>query len=310
MAGPSTSSTPPAATSPGPKRLGAPDLGCGVGLRIPHYEEHFDKEPRPDIGFVEIISENFLVEGGLQRRNLARARERYAVVPHGVSLGLGAVTELDWDYLARLKELTNYLKPPWISDHFCWSRNAHADLHDLLPMPYTEEAVEHLAQRARVVQDYLGLRLCLENTSSYLSYRCSTLSEWEFVSAVANEADCGLLLDVNNVYVSAYNHGFDPRQFIEHIPHERIMQYHLAGHTNKGSYILDTHDDHVIDEVWSLYEFALERSGPVSTLVEWDDRIPSLDVLQAEANKAAQIRKRLFAQSQTTDAQESHVLQD
>ncbi len=273
-------------------RLGLPDLGCGIGLRIPHYPhilEHF-----PAIDFFEIISENFMVAGGRPLRNLDRALSRYPIVQHGVSLGIGAVTPLDFDYLAKLKALTRRTGTPWVTDHLCWTRAGGHDLHDLLPLPYTDEAVKHVAERARIVQDYLELRLGLENTSSYLSYNASTMSEWEFLAAIAEEADCGLLLDVNNVYVSAFNHGFDAKAFIDGVPHRRILQYHLAGHTHKGRYILDTHSDHVIDEVWALYRHATALTGPVTTLVEWDEDIPAFEVVHAEAKKAAAIRDEVM----------------
>ncbi len=281
-------------TSPLTPRLGLPDLGCGIGLRIPHYASIFGAGPALD--FLEIISENFMVDGGRPLDNLARTLERYPVVQHGVSLGIGASTPLDFDYLERLRALTRVTKTPWVTDHLCWTRTpaaldrASVDLHDLLPLPYPEEAVHHVAARVRQVQDFLELRVGLENTSSYMTFRDSTMTEWEFLSAVVEEADCAILLDVNNVYVSAYNHGFDPRAYLDAIPHRRVIQIHLAGHTNKGAYILDTHSDFVIDTVWDLYRHTCRLLGPVSTLVEWDDEIPELEVVWGEAKKAAQIR--------------------
>ncbi len=272
-------------------RLSLPDLGCGVGLRVPHYPHIFKEQPNVD--FFEIISENFMVAGGAPLENLARVLERYPVVQHGVSLSLGATEPLDFDYLARLKALTRRTRTPWVTDHLCWTRAHGVDLHDLLPLPYTEEAVHHVAGRIRTVQDFLELRLGIENTSSYLTYNASTLEEWEFITAIVQEADCGLLLDVNNVYVSSYNHGFDPKTFIAGIPAERVIQIHLAGHTHKGAYILDTHSDFVIEPVWDLYRFALERTGAVSTLVEWDDDIPTFDTVHGEAHKARAIREEV-----------------
>jgi uncharacterized protein len=265
-------------------RLGMPFLGCGVGLRIPHYEHVF--EARPAVDFFEIISENFMVPGGRPRRNLDRALENYPIVQHGVSLGIGASEPLDFDYLGKLKELTRHTGTPWVTDHLCWTRANGHDLHDLLPMPYTEEAVRHVAARVRIVQDFLELPLGLENTSSYLTYTASTMTEWAFIRAIAEEADCGLLLDVNNVYVSARNHDFDAHEFIDGLPHERVMQFHLAGHTDKGKYILDTHSDFVCDEVWELYRHAVRRTGPVTTLVEWDADIPEFSDVHGEARKA------------------------
>ena len=276
-----------------PPRLGAPDLGVGVGLRVPHYATIFEQWPAMD--WFEVISENFMVAGGLPRRNLDRALSRYRIVQHGVSLSIGTVDPLDRDYLAKLKALTRHTKTPWVSDHLCWTGAHGANLHDLLPLPYTEEAVRHVAERARIVQDYLELPLALENVSSYLTYTQSTMTEWEFVTAVAEEADCGLLLDVNNIYVSSYNHGFDPMDYVRGVPHHRVVQMHLAGHTNMGKYILDTHSGHVIEEVWRLYRRACELTGPVSTLIEWDDEIPPFEVLAAEAEKARAARDEAIA---------------
>jgi len=271
-----------------PRCLGLPDLGCGVGLRIPHYAHIFEHPPRVD--FFEIISENFMVEGGAPLYNLAKVLERYPVVQHGVSLGIGATTPLDFEYLKKLKALTQRTRTPWVTDHLCWTRAGGVDLHDLLPLPYTEEAVHHVAQRVRIVQDFLELSVGLENTSSYMTYNASTMSEWEFLTAIVEEADCGILLDVNNIYVSAFNHGFDARAFIDSVPHHRILQFHLAGHTHKGKYILDTHSDYVIDEVWNLYRYACHKAGKVSTLVEWDEDIPEFEIVWNEAAKAAAIR--------------------
>jgi uncharacterized protein (UPF0276 family) len=231
-----------------------------------------------------------MVAGGAPLHNLGRAVDRFRLVQHGVSLSIGSVEPLDRGYLTRLKALLQRTGSPWVSDHFCWTRAHGVDLHDLLPLPYTEATVKYVAERARVVQDVLGVRLALENTSSYMTYRSSEMTEWEFVTAVAEEADCGLLLDVNNIYVSSYNHGFDPNVFVDGVPHRRVVQIHLAGHSNKGAYILDTHDDHVIDPVWDLYRRALQRCGPVSTLIEWDDNFPPFSVLMDEADKARAIR--------------------
>lgn len=265
-------------------RLGLPDLGIGLGLRIPHYAHIF--EQRPVIDWFEIISENFMVAGGRPRRNLERAREGYRLVQHGVSLSIGSSDPLDWEYLRKLKELTRITKTPWLSDHLCWTSAHGTQLHDLLPLPYTEEAIAHVVERCRIVQDFLEVRLCIENVSSYMSYTSSVMTEWEFIARIAEQADVGLLLDVNNVYVSAFNHDFDARTFIDAIPAARVAQIHLAGHTNMGRYIIDTHSGPVIDAVGELYEHAIERIGSVSTLIEWDDEIPPFETLQAEAEKA------------------------
>lgn len=273
-----------------PARLGLPDLGIGVGLRVPHYRHILDT--RPHVDFFEVISENFMVAGGKPRYHLSAIRETYSVVQHGVSLGIGGPNAPDDAYLRALAELVRETGTPWVSDHLCWSGAAGANLHDLLPLPYTDEVVELVSERAKRVQDLLGVRLLLENTSSYMTYASSTMPEWEFVSRIAEAADIGLLFDVNNVYVSAYNHGFDPYEFVRNVPHERIVQIHLAGHDNLGKYIIDTHAGHVIDPVWDLYRETIELTGAVSTLIEWDDRIPEFSVLAAEADRARAVRDR------------------
>jgi uncharacterized protein len=283
------------ASSSLPARLGAPDLGVGVGLRIPHYEAIFapDGGGAAGVDWFEIISDNFIVEGGLPMWNLGRALDRFPLVQHGVAMSIGGTDPLDWDYLRKLKALLQRTRSPWVSDHLCWGGAGGVHLHDLLPLPYTAAVVKHVAERARAVQDFLGVRLALENVSSYLTYKSSEMTEWEFVTAVAEEADCGILLDVNNIYVSSYNHAFDPNAYVDGVPHQRVVQIHLAGHTNKGKYILDTHSDHVIDPVWDLYRRALRRTGPVSTLIEWDDDIPPFETLVAEADKARAIREEV-----------------
>ena len=276
-----------------PPRLGLPDLGVGVGMRIPHYAELLEgpeEQAKASVDWLEIISENFMIGGGLPLHNLGRALDRYSLVQHGVSLSIGTTEALDYEYLRKLKALLQQTKSPWVSDHLCWTGAHGVNLHDLLPLPYTEEAVKHVAARAREVQDFLGVRLILENVSSYLTYTSSAMTEWEFLTAIAEEADVGLLLDVNNIYVSSFNHGFDPREFVDGVPHARVAQIHLAGHTNYGKYIIDTHSAPVIEPVWDLYRQAIERCGPVSTLVEWDDDIPPFAELCAEADKARAIR--------------------
>ncbi len=274
-------------------RFGLPDLGVGVGLRIPHYGKMF--EQKPPIDWLEIISENFMVEGGRPISNLERALADYRLVQHGVSMSIGSASPLDWDYLGKLKRLVKKTNTPWLSDHFCWTGSDDRNLHDLLPLPMTMEAARYVADRARIVQDFLEVRFALENASSYLTYTSSVMTEWEFVSEVVERADIGLMLDVNNVYVSSENHGFDPREYIEGVPHDRVLQMHLAGHTRLEKYILDTHSGHVIDDVWKLYGLAIERCGNVPTLIEWDDEIPELDVLLAEADKARALRTEALA---------------
>jgi uncharacterized protein len=272
-------------------RLGAPDLGVGVGLRVPHYGRILRE--RPAVDFFEIISENFMVQGGKPRYHLDRVLETYRVIQHGVSLGIGGPEPPDRAYLEKLRELVRRVRPAWVSDHFCWCGAGGAHLHDLLPMPFNEETVRLVSERARMIQDFLEVRFALENTSSYLTFTSSTMTEWEFISEVTERANIGLMFDVNNVYVSAYNHGFDPDEFVRRVPHERIVQIHLAGHTNLGKYIIDTHRGHVIDPVWDLYRTTIELAGPVSTLIEWDDDIPELEVLLAEAARARAMRDEL-----------------
>jgi uncharacterized protein (UPF0276 family) len=271
-----------------PSREMKVDLGVGVGLRVPHYAAILAE--RPSVDFFEIISENFMVGGGKPLHHLDRVLEHYRVVQHGVSLGIAGPDEPDREYLRRLKALVRRTKTPWLSDHFCWCGAGNAHLHDLLPIPYTSEAVRRTVERARMIQDFLEVPFALENTSSYLTYRSSTMSEWEFISEVVERADIGLLFDVNNVYVSAFNHGFDAETFVRSVPHARIMQIHLAGHTNLGKYIIDTHRGTVIEPVLDLYRQTIALTGPVSTLIEWDDEIPELPVLLAEAERARQAR--------------------
>jgi uncharacterized protein (UPF0276 family) len=261
------------------------DLGIGVGLRVCHYGEIFAGEP--EVGFFEIISENFFAEGGPPRYNLDRILERYTVVQHGVSLSIASSDPLDFDYLRRLKRLCAHTNTPWFSDHLCWSSAHGHHYHDLLPFPLTPETARYVAERARIVQDFVELPFALENLSSYATFPGSTLSEWEFVRLVAEEGDVQLLLDVNNVYVSARNHGFDPRVYLDAVPWERVAQVHVAGHTEReDGLLLDTHDRPVRDEVWELYRIAHQRTGGVSTLLEWDAHQPSFAETLATAREA------------------------
>lgn len=264
------------------------DLGVGVGLRVPHYQAIL--EQRPAIDFFEIISENFMLRGGKPLYHLERILEHYPVVPHGVSLGIGSPDEPSIEYLAELKRLVRRVQPAWVSDHLCWNRAGSHHSHDLLPLPYTKASVERVVERAKRVQDTLELPFALENTSSYLTYRSSQMSEWEFITEIAERADIRLLLDVNNVYVSAYNHHFDPDEYIQGLPLERVIQIHLAGHTNLETHIIDTHSGPVIDAVWRLYQRTIQRAGPVSTLIEWDEAIPPLPRLLEEVARARQLR--------------------
>lgn len=267
------------------------NLGFGVGLRNAHFEHVLREQPAVD--WFEVISENFIDNRGWARHVLDRVAERYPIVMHGVSMSIGSTDPLDFDYLGKLRDLARDVKPRWISDHLCWTGVAGRTTHDLLPLPLNEETLIHVAARVAIVQDFLGCRLVLENPSSYVTFTADTIPECDFIAALAEEADCGLLLDVNNVYVSSVNNGFDPVRYIEAIPPGRIVQFHLAGHTNCGTHIVDSHDDHVIDRVWELYQLAVRRTDGVSTLIEWDSKIPSFDVLHAEALKAKQLTEDL-----------------
>ena len=264
-----------------------PFIGHGIGMRPKHYGSLL--AARPPCDWLEVISENFMVPGGRPLTVLEKVRREVPVVLHGVSLSIGGSNPLDRDYLNRLRELAARVEPAWVSDHLCWGTHGQRWAHELLPLPYTEEAMQHVVTRVLAVQDVLRRRILLENVSSYVAYASSTMTEWEFLSEVARRADCGILLDVNNIFVSAHNHGFDALEYLRGVPVDRVAQIHLAGHSDKGTHLLDTHDHPVPDGVWALYREAVRRFGKVSTLVEWDDRIPELDVVAGESRKAAQI---------------------
>jgi len=265
------------------------DLGFGLGLRPQHYGPALEEELAVD--WFELNTENFMVEGGKPLHVLESIRTRYPIALHGVSLSIGSADPLDPDYLRRLKVLAQRSEPAWLSDHLCWTAVDRQQLHDLLPLPYTEEALAHVVERVRTVQDFLGQRILLENVSSYVGYRDSQVAEWEFLAAVAEAADCLILLDVNNVHVSAHNHRFDPLDYLRGIPPHRVQQIHLAGHSREGELLIDTHDHPVEDAVWKLYATALQRFGPVSTTIERDDRIPPIEELLAELDQARHIAK-------------------
>jgi uncharacterized protein (UPF0276 family) len=260
------------------------DHGVGIGLRIPHYDHIFNRKPVVD--WFEIISENFMVDGGRPLHVLDRILEQYRVVQHGVSMYFGSAQPANREHLRRLKALVKRTKTPWLTDHLCWGSVDGTYSHDLLPLPYTWEAVEKTAAHIREVQDFLEIPVAVENVSSYAEFTDSEMTEWEFVNEVVERAGCGILLDVNNIYVSSVNHEFDPMDYVNAIPPERVAQIHIAGHSRYAKYILDTHDHPVIDPVWKLYERAIERCGPTPTLLEWDDRIPSFDEVHNEALKA------------------------
>jgi uncharacterized protein len=272
-----------------------PALGFGLGLRVDHYEAILTECPPVD--WFEVLTENYLVPGGKPLNYLMRIRERYPLVMHGVSLSIGSTAALDREYLRQVKALAQRVQPRWISDHLCWTGVAGRNTHDLLPLPYTEEALAHVAERVRTVQDILGRRILLENVSSYVAFRDSRLSEWEFLGELARRADCLILLDVNNIYVSAVNHEFDAREYLEAIPAERVQQIHLAGHEDHGDYLVDTHDHPVSDPVWGLYAAAVRRFGAVSTMIERDDHIPPLAELCAELAQARALCARTLAEA-------------
>lgn len=266
-----------------------PTLGFGLGLRGKHHAQILAEKPAID--WFEIISENYMFTDGKIMRNLERIREHYPIAMHGVSMSIGTVDPLDSDYLKTLKKLIAWLEPAWVSDHLCWTGIAHKNTHDLLPVPYTEEALAHITARIEQVQDMLGRQLILENPSTYLEFKSSNIPEAEFLARMAEDADCGLLLDVNNVYVTCYNHGLDAKKYIDALPLHRVAQIHLSGHSNKGTHIIDTHDDHVIDEVWQLYRYVIHKAGLKNTMIEWDDNIPEFSVLSAELDKARDAAK-------------------
>ncbi len=260
----------------------------GIGLRLPHISHIL--EHTPVVSWFEIISENYMVDGGRPLEVLDRILDQYRVIQHGVSLYLGSAEPLNRDHLKRLKTLIRRTGSPWITDHLCWGSVDGTYTHDLLPMPYTFEAARHTARKIRQAQDYLEVPIAVENVSSYASFHISQMTEWEFLNEVVERANCGILLDVNNIYVSSRNHNFDPYTYLNAVPAERVTQIHLAGHSNFDNYILDTHDHPVCAPVWDLYAHAIRRCGPTPTLLEWDDSIPSFDEVHAEALKARQFQ--------------------
>jgi uncharacterized protein (UPF0276 family) len=267
-------------------------LGHGVGLRNKHYSRWLSEKPQVD--WVEVISENFMCSGGRPLAVLEKVRRDVPVVLHGVALSIGSTDPLSVTYLANLRNLAARIEPAWVSDHLCWGSHGGRYGHDLWPLPYTEETVEHVVRRVRTVQDVLKRQILLENVSSYVNFESSTMTEWEFLAAITNQADCGILLDVNNIFVSARNHGFDPSRYIQGVPPERVGQFHLAGHSDKGRYLFDSHDAPVPEGVWELYRAAVRRFGRVSSLLEWDDHIPELETLVDESRKAARIEGELL----------------
>ncbi len=270
-------------------------LGFGLGLRTQHYA--YILEHQPAVDWFEAITEDYLVPGGKPLHYLNRIRENYPLVMHGVSLSIGSCDPLNTEYLTKVKILADKIQPAWISDHLCWTGVEGLNVHDLLPLPYTEEALKHVVDRVKQVQDFLGRQILLENVSSYIEYCDSNVTEWEFLTAIAEQADCFILLDINNIYVSAVNHHFDPLDYLNAIPVHRVRQFHLAGHKNCGDYIIDTHDAPIIDGVWSLYEQAVKRFGRVATMIERDDDIPEFPVLFAELQQAKKIAENSWKEN-------------
>ncbi|HAT1129322.1 TPA: DUF692 domain-containing protein [Legionella pneumophila] len=275
-----------------------PPLGMGLGLRTEHYQ--YILEHVPTIDWFEILTENYLVDGGNPLYYLDKIREHYPMVMHGVSLSIGSSDPLNSDYLSKVKKLADRIEPKWISDHLCWTGVHQRNMHDLLPLPYTEKMISHIVERVKSVQDFYQRQLVLENVSSYITYKESEMTEWEFLSEIANRADCFILLDINNIYVSAFNHGFDSEIYLNHIPVNRVQQFHLAGHMNCGEYIIDTHDHPVIKEVWELYAKAINRFGDISTMIERDDHIPTFEELSRELDYAKKIKQTSLSKAKAS----------
>lgn len=277
--------------------LGMPNPGLGLGFRSKHF--NYILEHNPQVDWFEVISENFMDSGGRPRHVLRRIAERYPVVMHGVSLSIGSTDPLNMDYLARLKMLATEIKPLWVSDHLCWTGINSLNTHDLLPVPLNEESLKHICRRIMQVQDYMERPMVFENPSSYLTFRQSTITEWDFLRYMAEETGCGLLLDVNNVYVSGFNNEFDPFTYINSLPHDRIVQMHIAGHQHCGSHIIDTHDRSVVQDVWQLFSLAWQLTGGVATLLEWDSQIPEFEEYHTELLKAKQYMEQLLPSTKT-----------
>lgn len=258
--------------------------GAGIGLRTPHFSAL--EQDKPAIPWLEVPIDNYMIAGGQALQHLERIRRDYPITFHGVGMSLGSVDPLNENYLKRLRRLMRRFEPAWLSDHLCWTSVDGRYLHELLPLPYVDEAVQHVSQRILQVQDFLGRRLLIENVSSYLQFSSSSMPEWEFLTAVAEAADCDILLDINNIHVSASNHRFEARHYLEALPVPRVRELHLAGYEDCGTHLLDTHGAPVHEPVWTLYRQALARFGALPTLIEWDNAIPPLPVLQAEAARA------------------------
>lgn len=266
--------------------------GAGVGLRSAHYQTVL--ETLPDVPWFEALTDNYMGNGGLPLYYLEKIREHYPITFHGVGLSLGSLDPLDNQYIQKLKERIKRYQPSLVSDHLCWSSYDGIHGNDLFPMPYSQEALNHMVGRIQQVQDALGQRIVVENVSSYVTFQSDEMTEWEFLSEVVKRADCDLLCDVNNIYVSARNHQFDPMVYLKALPHDRIREIHLAGYEDEGTHLLDTHGEAVHPPVWDLYQKAIELIGPVATLIEWDNNIPAFETLHLEAKKAAQILEQFY----------------
>jgi uncharacterized protein len=283
---------PRAAGQPLRMSISRPNLGHGIGLRPRHFGRLLTGQPPVD--WMEAVSENYLAPGGRPVALLEKVRREAPVALHGVSLAIGSTDPLDLSYLAALRALVDRIEPSIVSDHLCWGRHGGRYAHDLWPLPFTEEALAHVVERVGRVQEALGRQILVENVSSYVTFRESTISEWEFLGAVARRGDCGILLDVNNIYVSARNHGFSAADYIAGVPADRVAQFHLAGHSDRGAYLFDSHDARVPEAVWDLYRMAVARFGQVPSLIEWDDKIPELEVLVEESRRAASIEAEVL----------------
>lgn len=276
--------------------MARPFLGFGLGLRTDHYQYIIDNKPPVD--WFEIISENYMVPGGKPLAHLDKIRQDYPIVMHGVSMSIGSTDALNLEYLKDLKQLMNRVEPQWVSDHLCWTAVDHINSHDLLPLPYNKSTIDHIVERIKQVQDILGRQMLIENLSSYVTYNNSEMPEWEFVNEIAKQADCFILLDINNIFVSANNHHFEAKEYVNGIDNDRVMQFHLAGHSYNGEMIIDTHDHDVCDPVWDLYEYALGRFGAVSTMIERDDNIPPFAELRQELTIAEKIAAKVLTAEQ------------
>ena len=268
--------------------------GCGIGLRLDHFEKI--EETKPDVPWFEVLSDNYLLEGTMQRNYLRKFRHDYPVTFHGVGMSIGSTEPLNQDYLKRLKQLKEEIQPAWISDHLCWTSAHGVVTHDLIPLPYTQSVVKHIVDRILQVQDFLGEQLVIENVSSYLQFKSTEMSEWDFINEVTRQSDCRLLLDVNNIYVSAQNHHFDAEEYLLAMPAEKVAEMHLAGYEDRGTHLLDTHSRPVTEPVWALFKKAVQHVGDVPVLIEWDNDIPSLERVIQEAHKAQVLQQEILPQ--------------